>query len=147
MRLLRKLRGRSWLIIHLCMPQVSCMQNFKCLACQEVPRLLQVFDASLKEAKGTFPTPERMTLIYFSSLMIYLCLKEAGCKISNSQLVSKCSGLKYAHFVNIVICATLLLTFRVRSLLNTIKGCIRKHIEKALLFSLCIWHFDIWLLK
>ena len=51
------------------------MQNLKFLACQEVARLLQVFDASLKEAKGTFLTPARMTLKYFSSLMIYLCVK------------------------------------------------------------------------
>ena len=43
--------------------------------------LLQVLDASLKEAKGMFLTPARMTLKYFSSLMIYLCLKEATCKI------------------------------------------------------------------
>ena len=38
------------------------MQNFKFLASQEVLHLLQVFAASLKEAKRTFLPPERMTL-------------------------------------------------------------------------------------
>ena len=47
------------------MPKVSCMQNFKFLACQEVLCLLQVFDVSLKEAKGTFLTPARMEFEIF----------------------------------------------------------------------------------
>ena len=66
---------------YLFMSQGSYVQNLKFLACQEVARLLHVFDASLKEAKGMFLTPARITLKYFSSLMIYLCLKEATCKI------------------------------------------------------------------
>ena len=41
------------------------MQNFKFLACQEVLCLLQVFDVSLKEAKGTFLTPARMEFEIF----------------------------------------------------------------------------------
>ena len=41
------------------------MQNFKFQASQEVLHLLQVFAVSLKEARRTFLTPERMTLLIF----------------------------------------------------------------------------------
>ena len=60
------------------------MKNVKSLASQEVLHLFLVFAVSLKEAKKTFLTPVWMTLINCSSLIIYLGLKEAVCKILNS---------------------------------------------------------------
>ena len=48
--------------------QESCMQ--------EVPRLLQVFDASLKEVKGTFLTPAKMTLMHFFIINHFVRPKE-----------------------------------------------------------------------
>ena len=55
---------------HLVRYHGSCIQNHKFLVSQEVIHLLQVFDASLKEAKTTFLIPARITLIIFSSLIM-----------------------------------------------------------------------------
>ena len=52
------------------MPQAKCISNFKFLASQEVLLLLQVFDMSPKEAKGTFLIPAQMTLMKFISFLI-----------------------------------------------------------------------------
>ena len=66
-----KMTSLIFLIInHLVRPQGIFISNFKFLAIQEVLFLLQVFDASLKEAKGTFLTPEGMTSMKFASFLI-----------------------------------------------------------------------------
>ena len=54
-----------FIINHLVRPQGTFISNFKFLASQEVLLLLQVFGASLKEAKGTFLIPEKMTSMIY----------------------------------------------------------------------------------
>ena len=60
------------------------MQIFRVVVGQEVPRLHGVLILSLKEAKGTFLTPVRGNMIFFSSQIILYGPNEALGKFSES---------------------------------------------------------------
>ena len=75
-----------FIINHLVRPQGTFISNFKFLASQEVLLLLQVFGASLKEAKGTFLIPEKMTSMIF--LIINHLVRPQGTFISNFKFLA-----------------------------------------------------------